>query len=261
MAKEYKGKITLQDNFTEVVSKAIKQTQQLQKEFKKIEKLKANPKVSVDIDENAMAIAKKDLAKLSKNKVKIKATLDSSFNSTMNTINKATAQNKTIKITAEENVTRTVKNLQRDIFTVERKLKTSILGGGRFSGSGFSGNITTSSPDIVSTLNQGFNRLIKGNTNRTNVSNNDAGTIVRDLVTNGLGTSAALGLAGLSGISIRRPVKSGNGGSVGGKGIKVEMPSLPTNIIKPSIVNAIKAGVRDAMTLAQNEKKVLSSQA
>ena len=34
MAKEYKGKITLQDNFTEVVSKAIKQTQQLQKEIK-----------------------------------------------------------------------------------------------------------------------------------------------------------------------------------------------------------------------------------
>ena len=259
MAKEYKGKITLQDNFTEVVSKAIKQTQQLQKEFKKIEKLKANPKVSVDIDENAMAIAKKDLAKLSKNKVKIKATLDSSFNSTMNTINKATAQNKTIKITAEENVTRTVKNLQRDIFTVERKLKTSILGGGRFSGSGFSGNITTSSPDIVSTLNQGFNRLIKGNsnTNRTNVSNGGAGTIVRDLVTNGLGTSAALGLAGLSGLNTKRPVKSGNGSSVGGKGIKVEMPSLPTNIIKPSIVNAIKAGIKDAMKLARDEKNRL----
>lgn len=246
MAKEYKGKITLQDNFTEVVSKAIKQTQQLQKEFKKIEKLKANPKVSVDIDENAMAIAKKDLAKLSKNKVKIKATLDSSFNSTMNTINKATAQNKTIKITAEENVTRTVKNLQRDIFTVERKLKTSILGGGRFSGSGFSGNITTSSPDIVSTLNQGFSKLVKGNSNRTNVSNGDAGTIIRDLVTNGLGTSAAMGLAGLSAANMSKAIRAGV--------VRIDSGKVDVDALKPSLANAIKGGWKDAVTRAYNKR-------
>lgn len=248
MAKEYKGKITLQDNFTEVVSKAIKQTQQLQKEFKKIEKLKANPKVSVDIDENAMAIAKKDLAKLSKNKVKIKTTLDSSFNSTMNTINKATAQNKTIKITAEENVTRTVKNLQRDIFTVERKLKTSILGGGRFSGSGFSGNITTSSPDIVSTLNQGFNRLIKGssNTNRTNVSNNGTSTLIRDLVSNGLGTSAAMGLAGLSAANMSRAIKAGV--------VRIDSGKVDVGTLKPSLANAIRGGWKDAVTRAYNKR-------
>ena len=250
MAKEYKGKITLQDNFTEVVSKAIKQTQQLQKEFKKIEKLKANPKVSVDIDENAMAIAKKDLAKLSKNKVKIKATLDSSFNSTMNTINKATAQNKTIKITAEENVTRTVKNLQRDIFTVERKLKTSILGGGRFSGSGFSGNITTSSPDIVSTLNQGFNKLIKTNSTkpgRTNVSNYESGSIVRDLAANGLGTSAAMAAAGLTGANLRKPIKANNVDVDGGK---INLDGALNNL--GSFKNIIKSGFAEGLKKAKD---------
>ncbi len=247
MAKEYKGKITLQDNFTDVISKAIKQTQQLQKEFKKIEKLKANPKVSVDIDENAMAIAKKDLAKLSKNKVKVKTTLDSSFNSTMNTINKATAQNKTIKITAEENVTRTVKNLQRDIFTVERKLKTSILGGGRFSGSGFSGNITTSSPDIVSTLNQGFSKLIKGNSsNRTNVSNSDSGTLIRDLVSNGLGTSAAIGLAGLSAANMSRAIKAGV--------VRIDSGKVDVGALKPSLASAIRGGWKDAVTRVYNKR-------
>lgn len=249
MAKEYKGKITLQDNFSEVISKAIKQTQQLQKEFKKIEKLKANPKVSVDIDENAMAIAKKDLAKLSKNKVKVKTTLDSSFNSTMNTINKATAQNKTIKITAEENVTRTVKNLQRDIFTVERKLKTSLLGGGRYSG-GLSGNITTSSPDLVSTLNQGFNKLIKTNLTKpgkTNVSNYESGSIIRDLATNGLGTSAAMAAAGLTGANLRKPIKANNVDVDGGK---INLDGALNNL--GSFKNIIKAGFAEGLKKAKD---------
>lgn len=264
MAKEYKSKITLQDNFNSVISKAIKQTQILQKEFKKIEKLKANPKIEVHMDEKAMASAKKDLAKFEKNKVKIKAKLDSSFHSTMNTINRATAQNKTIKISAQETVTRTVKNLQRDIFTMERKLKTSILGGGRLSGGNISGNITTSSPDIISTLTGGFNRVqsglnrvVKSSDRRTSSNNSrtrvtgDNSSFIEDAASNAVGTSAAMGAAGVTAAAMKRAMKANIVNVKGGK-VNVDGDKL-----KPSFINAIKAGFKDAITKSKNRARGL----
>lgn len=95
MAQEYSTKLTLKDNFSAVIRKAISATEALRSKLQETEK---------------------DLNKLGNKKVKIKAQLDSSVNSSLNKLADKIPKDKTIHIKAKDEVTRSVTNMKRDIF-------------------------------------------------------------------------------------------------------------------------------------------------
>ena len=99
--KEYGSKLTLKDNFTSVIEKAIKATEQLRSKLQTTEKAL-----------NAMV----------NKKVKIGAQLDASVNTTINRLNGQIPKDRTIRIKARDEVTRTVTNIQRDIFKMTREI-------------------------------------------------------------------------------------------------------------------------------------------
>lgn len=252
MAITYGSKLTLQDNFTQVMNKAIKATEKLQKEMKELEKIKVNPKVEITVDNGSIQKVESKLEALEKNKVDIGAKLDSSFTSVMNTINRQTSVDKKIKITAEENVTRTTKNLQRDIFTMERKLKTSIFGNNRLSGS-----FNVSSPDWTngfSSIVNAINSSASKNSNK-NTSTGSGSSFIQDVVSNNLGTSAAMGAAGLTAGKLGGLIRASK---VEVRGNQVNTGSLTakgaTEYGKPTLWKAIKGGFIDAIKDYQDYK-------
>ena len=101
MAQEYSTKLTLKDNFSAVIQKAISATESLRSKLQATEK---------------------DLGKLGNKKVKIGAELDSSVNSSLNKLADKIPKDKTIKIKAKDEVTRNVTNMQRDIYKMGREI-------------------------------------------------------------------------------------------------------------------------------------------
>lgn len=251
MATNYGSKLTLQDNFTQVMNKAIKATEKLQKEIKELENIKIQPKVDVKLNNNSIKNVESKLDALERNKVSVGAKLDGSFNSVMNTINRQTDTEKKIKITAEENVTRTTKNLQRDIFTMERKLKTSIFGNSKLNGS-----FNVSSPDWTN----GFSSIVNAinstaSTNKSNSKGVGSSSFIQDVASNSIGTNAAMAAAGVTAGKISKAARVSN---VTVKGSNVKVQGLTekgaAQYGKPTLLKAIKGGFADAIKDYQENK-------
>lgn len=105
MQKEYGAKLNLKDNFTAVIEKAIKATESLKDKLKSTEK---------------------QIDTLGKKKVSIGAKLDPSVNSTLNKLGDKIPKGKTISVKAKDDVTKTVTNIQRDIFKMSRDLNMNL---------------------------------------------------------------------------------------------------------------------------------------
>jgi len=101
MANEYGTKLTLKDNFSAVIQKAISATEALRSKLQSTEK---------------------ELDKLGNKKVKIGAQLDSSVHSSLNKLGDKIPKDKVIKIKAKDEVTRNVTNMQRDIYKMGREI-------------------------------------------------------------------------------------------------------------------------------------------
>ncbi len=101
MAQEYSTKLTLKDNFSGVIKKAISATEALRSKLQETER---------------------NLNKLGNKKVKIKAQLDSSVNSSLNKLADKIPKDKTIHIKAKDEVTRSVTNMKRDIFKMGNEI-------------------------------------------------------------------------------------------------------------------------------------------
>ena len=106
MAKEYGTKLTLKDNFSAVIQKAITAT----------EKLKAQ-----------LEATEKRLNKMGSKQVKIGAKLDSSVNSSLNKLSDKIPKDKTIHIKAKDDLTRTVTDIKRDIYKMGRDLQMGAM--------------------------------------------------------------------------------------------------------------------------------------
>jgi hypothetical protein len=105
MAHEYSSKLTLKDNFSAVIQKAIAATEALR---------------------NKLQATEKDLNKLGKKKIKIGAELDSSVNSSLNKLNDKIPKDRIIKIKAKDEVTRNIINMQRDIYKMGREISVGM---------------------------------------------------------------------------------------------------------------------------------------
>lgn len=140
MAKEYSAKLTLQDNWNQVIDKAITKTSKLLKEAKKLNKMKVNPEVDIKTNKVLMKRVQDDLKKLEKSNINIKTKLDSSFKSTVNAIQRAVPNKKVVSIEAKENVTKTLNNVEREVFTKTNKVNNILKG----SMKGMSSSINTS---------------------------------------------------------------------------------------------------------------------
>ena len=68
----------------------------------------------------------KSLTQISKTPVKIEAKLGSSFKNVENNISKITPKTKTIRIEATETVTKTMNNVQRNMFEMSNKINSSL---------------------------------------------------------------------------------------------------------------------------------------
>lgn len=102
MAREYDAKLTLKDNFTTVIDRAIKAT----------EALKAK-----------LADAQKQLTAAGKNKIRIGVKLDSSVATSMNRLKGQIPKDKVITLKAKDEVTRTMTNMHREIFKMNKDLR------------------------------------------------------------------------------------------------------------------------------------------
>lgn len=142
MAKEYSAKLTLQDNWNQVIDKAITKTSKLLKEAHKINKMKVNPEVDIRTNKVLMKRVQDDLKKLEKSNINIKTKLDSSFKSTVNAIQRAVPNKKVVSIEAKENVTKTLNNVEREVFTKTNKVNNILKG----SMKGMTSSINTSKP-------------------------------------------------------------------------------------------------------------------
>lgn len=162
MAKEYSAKLTLQDNWNQVIDKAITKTSKLLKEAQKLDKMKVNPEVSIKTNKVLMKRVQDDLKKLEKNNVNIKTKLDSSFRSTVNAIQRAVPNKKVVSIEAKENVTKTLNNVEREVFTKTNKVNNILKGSMK--------GISSSVNDSLSPLGRMLNRM-------TAISN--AGRLIR----------------------------------------------------------------------------------
>lgn len=140
MAKEYSAKLTLQDNWNQVIDKAIIKTGKLLKEAQKLGKIKVNPEVNIKTNKALMKTVQSDLKKLEKSNINIKTKLNSSFQATVNAIQKAVPNKKVVSIEAKENVTKTLNNVERYVFTKTNKVNSILKG----SIKGMSSSINTS---------------------------------------------------------------------------------------------------------------------
>lgn len=101
MAQEYGAKLTLKDNFSDVIQKAINATEALRRKLQATEK---------------------SLSKIGDKKIRIGAKLDSSVHSSLNKLADKIPKDKTIQIKARDEVTRSITNMQRDIYKMGRDL-------------------------------------------------------------------------------------------------------------------------------------------
>lgn len=122
MAKNYSKTLTLQDNFTDVMKKAVAETKKLQDAMTQISRME----VKTNVNRKALDTMKKDMDKLSKAEIAVKAKLDSSVYSTINHIDKAVVPHKTIKITAKDELTHTVTNIERNLFSMQNRLEVGM---------------------------------------------------------------------------------------------------------------------------------------
>ena len=101
MAKNYSAKLSLKDaGMLTTLKKAIAETAKL----------------------------KKNLQQLSKTPVKIEAKVGSSFKNVQAQINKVAPKSKTINFTAKENITRTISQVERSVFEMNKNIATSMTG-------------------------------------------------------------------------------------------------------------------------------------
>ncbi|MGL5151625.1 MAG: hypothetical protein ACRC7N_13760, partial [Clostridium sp.] len=128
MAKEYSAKLTLQDNWNQVIDKAITKTSKLLREAQKLDKMKVNPEVNIKTNKVLMKRVQDDLKKLEKSNINIKTKLDSSFRSTVNAVQRAVPNKKVVSIEAKENVTKTLNNVEREVFTKTNKVNNILKG-------------------------------------------------------------------------------------------------------------------------------------
>lgn len=101
MAQEFGAKLTLKDNFSDVIQKAINATEALRRKLQATEK---------------------SLSKIGDKKIRIGAKLDSSVNSSLNKLADKIPKDKTIRIKARDEVTRSITNMQRDLYKMGRDL-------------------------------------------------------------------------------------------------------------------------------------------
>lgn len=187
MAREYAAKLTLQDNWNVVIDKAIKSLDKLQNEFNKIKVSKISPEITPKMNKSAIATIQRDLKQFDKESINIKAKMDSSVYSTMNKINKAIVPNKTIKITAKDEVTHTITNLERNMFTMESKLKASVMTNPFKS-------MSTSAENATSKISS----LINGATTVGNITRAIGGTTAISALASGIGAGAVAGASLIS---------------------------------------------------------------
>ena len=64
MAKEYSAKLTLQDNFSQVIDKAVARTSKLLKEAQKLDKMRVSPEVDIKVNQANMKRVQNDLKRL-----------------------------------------------------------------------------------------------------------------------------------------------------------------------------------------------------
>jgi hypothetical protein len=180
MAKNYNAKLTLEDNWDAVMNKAIKTTQKLSQEFKKIEKAKASPQITPTINKTAMRAFDADMARLRNTRINIGARMDASVHSTLNSINSRIQPNRTIRIQARDEVTRTVSNVQRNLFTMQRQMDVGMRNPFR----NFSVSATGASRSVSSLMN--------GMTMMNNLSRLAGASSAAAMLGGGLGGAALL---------------------------------------------------------------------
>lgn len=135
MAKQYSARLTLQDNWNQVIDRAITKTSRLLREAQKLERLRVNPEVNIRVNQALMRRVQNDLNRLRQSTVNINARLDSSFRSTVNAIQRAVPNRRVVSITARETVTSTLNNIERQVFTRTNKINNVLRGSMRAIGS------------------------------------------------------------------------------------------------------------------------------
>lgn len=205
--KEYGSKLTLKDNFSAVMSKAIQMTEKLQQSIKKTEG---------------------DITKLSGKKVKIGAEMDSSVHTTMNRINRTIVPNKTIKVNAENNVTRTITNIQRDIFKMNNDINYNMR------------NPFQNFSMSASSASQQVSHLVNGMTMMNNMARMAGGSALL----------AATAAGGATGVVMR----GGDRGIAQGVAHAARRSPVVPKEAGKGIWGALKGGIYDAIANAKNRE-------
>lgn len=206
--KKYSAEIALRDRFTSIMGKAIRQTKEMERSIKKtqkaIDKLKSKDiEVNFKTNNRQLETVKRNINSIEDKTIDVGAKLNSSFHSTVNTINRAIIPNKTINITAKQDITRTITNIKRDLFTMGRNISVGVKG----SISGLSGSIGNTFTNVFGKLGGiaggGFGKVF-GTVARTGIastmgsiiSGGIAGSVGGGLLSGSLGGALSGGLLG-----------------------------------------------------------------
>lgn len=132
MAKQFGAELTLRDNFVEVLKRAKQATQEFkdsvteaQKTLESIAKTKANPELKLNLNESSIRNAEEKINKFKNTEIVIKAKADSSVKTVQNELNKMSLNSREVHISAKDDVTHTVNNVQRFLFEQNGKLNAS----------------------------------------------------------------------------------------------------------------------------------------